>query len=257
MDTIKMKRVCKVLAVLVAAGGMLGNAFAEDLWFEGKTQELAVLEGADVMISISSEDGDIKVVGEDRGSVEITLKEFDLDDPKRNRARIMYAEDDGFVRVKLDLNGKLRKSDILLRVPHQVSLRLNSIDGDLRIDNIVGELEVSAVDGDVEMVEVAGGIVANAVDGDIRIVLSDTGFKSPISMVTVDGYVHLVTPPDLHADFSVSTIDGSFKSEIDYTTKGGGKNFWGDGVNLRGQFGEGGPPLSMKTIDGSILVKVK
>lgn len=257
METSRMKRFWRIAALLALGLGGANVVLAEDLWFEGKTQELVLEEGADVMISVSSEDGDIRVVGEDRASIEVTLKEFEEDDPKRNRARVMYAEDDGFVRVKLDLQGKLRKSDIVLKVPYRVSMRLNSIDGDLRVDDVIGELEISAVDGDVVLNEVEGGIVANSVDGDIRITLSDTGFRSPISMVTVDGHVHLVTPRDLNADFSASTIDGTFRSEIDYTVKGGGKNFWGDGVNMTGQYGEGGPPLSMKTIDGSIFVKVK
>ncbi|MBK1876911.1 DUF4097 family beta strand repeat-containing protein [Pelagicoccus mobilis] len=252
-----MKIVFKLVGLLVLGFGGVTLLSADELWFEGKTQELAVEEGADIMLSVSSEDGDIRVVGEDRGSIEVTLSDFKADDPKRNRAAIMFTEDNGFVRVKLNLVGKLRKTDIVIRVPQRISMRLNSVDGDLRVDDVVGELDVSAVDGDVVLQEVEGGIVANSVDGDIRIILSDTGFKSPISMVTVDGHVHLVTPSNFHADFSASTIDGTFKSDLEYRVKGGGKNFWGDGVNMNGQFGEGGPPLSMKTIDGSIFVKEK
>lgn len=247
-----------LMYVLLAFGlSGVGNASAEDLWFEGKTQELLLEEGTEVMVSIASEDGDIQVIGEDRASIEITLSEFRPDDPKRNQARLVYSEDDGFTRVKLELVGKLRKSDIYLRVPHRVSMRLNVIDGDLKVEDVYGELEVSAVDGDILMNEVEGGIVANAVDGDIRIVITDTGVANPLSLVTVDGDAHLITPRELHADFSVSTIDGAFDSEIEYTAKGGGRNAWGAGVNLSGQFGEGGPPLTMKTIDGDIVVKVK
>lgn len=255
MDMNWGKRIWVACAIIGAS--LLGKeSFAEQIWFQDETLEVALEGERDLLIVANSNDGDIFVRGEDRDSIEVTLDKFEADDSKRNRASIEVDLEEGL--VKLILHGKLQKSDVVIVVPRSVSLRLRAIDGDVVVDDIAGEIEINAVDGEVHLREVSGGIVANSVDGSVRAELSDVGLVNPISLATVDGDVHLITGENTNANFSVSSIDGTFDSDLPFKVESSGRK-WGSmvGIHVSGIYGEGGPSISLKTIDGDILVAVR
>ncbi len=252
MDMNRGKRIWIVCAIIGAS--FLGKeSFAESVWFQEETLEIALEGERDLLIVANSNDGDIVVRGEDRDSIEVVLEKFDATDSKRNRASLDVDLEEGL--VKLMLQGKLQKSDIVIVVPESVSLRLRAVDGDVHVADIAGEIEINAVDGDVTLREVSGGIVASSVDGSVRVELSDVGLVNPVSLATVDGDLLLITGEDTNADFSVSTIDGTFDCNFPYRVNGSGQKWGGHvGVHLSGTIGEGGPPISLKTIDGDLKI---
>lgn len=255
MDSIKGIRILSVVALFAASlSYVVTPAYAEQIWFENATMEVDLEGKLDLLVVAESNDGSVVVRGKDRGSVEITIERFDPGDPRLNRARVDLDLEQGVLNLKL-LN-KLVKSNLVLVVPRSVSLRLRVIDGDVRVDGIAGEIEVNAVDGDVLLTEVSGGIVANSVDGSVEVKMVDGAFVSPVSLATVDGDVLLEAGVDFDANFSVSTIDGSFVCDYEYRVdrkSGGWRKFVG--VSLSGKLGDGGPPISLRTIDGDVRIK--
>ncbi|MDQ8196851.1 DUF4097 family beta strand repeat-containing protein [Pelagicoccus enzymogenes] len=245
----------RVAAMVALVVGWLGLE-AEPLWIAEPVTVVDLKPDCEVLFIASLTDGNITVRGEERESIELTIDRFDPEDSRRNKARLDVDLDQGLVKLKLF--DQLEKSNIVAVVPTGSFLRLRAVDGDVRVDDISGEIEVNAVDGDVLLREVSGGIVANSVDGHVRVELTDRPLVNPLSLVTVDGDVLLVVERDLDANFSVSTIDGKFDCDLEYRSQGssgGWRKFVG--VNVTGTIGDGGPPISLKTIDGDVRIKAR
>ncbi|EDY84026.1 hypothetical protein VDG1235_3653 [Verrucomicrobiia bacterium DG1235] len=253
---INMKNLRYIWVLAACAAGFLASVRADEIWLENRRTEIDLGDALDILVVVDSSEGDLKIVGEDRPSIEVIVDKFSSFDEDRNRAKVDVDFEEGIFRLKTFKD--LKESDLTLLVPRSVSLRLRTRDGDIVISSIDREIELTAIDGDILLEDVSGGIVANTVDGDIRIELSNTKLVNPISLATVDGDVVMIAPKSLGATISASTIDGEFDSELSIQRRGkkGGFGGW-VGVTVDGVIGEGGPSISLKTIDGDILIRVK
>ncbi|HBX67549.1 MAG TPA: hypothetical protein DEG32_15840, partial [Balneolaceae bacterium] len=93
---------------------------------------------------------------------------------------IDVTEDNNEVRVN---TGPMPNSDLemIIYVPRNFSLKLNTIQGDVMVTGLKGELEISAVNGDVELLDISGTVLVNSVNGDIEIDFNEVDPDSPMS----------------------------------------------------------------------------
>ncbi|WP_322570930.1 hypothetical protein [Rhodohalobacter sp.] len=59
--------------------------------------------------------------------------------------------------------------EMTVLVPRNFSIKLNTVQGDVNVFGVEGELEVSAVNGDIELGDISGTVLVNSVNGDISI----------------------------------------------------------------------------------------
>jgi len=132
-------------------------------------------------------------------------------------------------------------------------LKLNTVDGRITISQGKGEAEIVAVDGDITIEGEIEPLKVQTTDGDIRAELAfGTKINHPWQLRTVDGDIEISLPPDLSADLDLETIDGSIRCELKMSlqTIMGMKK-------ISGRLNQGGPLISLKTVDGRIWLKEK
>jgi hypothetical protein len=176
--------------------------------------------------------------------------------------------------------------DIDLNVPRQCNLDLSTVDGSVEVSGVEGALRVSSVDGAVdvsdvrgdihcrtvdgscELLNVEGKVDAASTDGSIRVegklhglgtrtvdgsvhVVALEGSTNPQGwrLSTVDGSVAVLLPKSLSFDLEASSVDGhiSVSEAAQFVSVSHRK--------VVAKLGQGGPPLSISTTEGSISVE--
>ena len=156
--------------------------------------------------------------------------------------------------------------DLTIRVPRNFSLKVSTVnDGDITIDNVAGELEVTNVNGDITLNQVAGSAVANTVNGDLRATFTGITAGAPMAFSTLNGKVDVTLPANARAALKMKSDRGEVYSDFDVAlTKGQPKvaRTSQDGLSrLRtddwtyGKINSGGAELTLKTFNGNIFLR--
>jgi DUF4097 and DUF4098 domain-containing protein YvlB len=165
--------------------------------------------------------------------------------------------------------GQRMSIQVELRVPREIASDIRTGDGSIIVENLRGETRLSTGDGRIEATSLDGSLDAQTGDGRIvtrgrfdRLMLhtGDGSIEAEInngsrmtsewSVRTGDGHVTLRLPATLSADLDVHTGDGHIQSDLPVTTSGSPSEH-----ELRGKLNAGGPPLIVRTNDGSIRLE--
>jgi hypothetical protein len=170
-------------------------------------------------------------------------------------------------------------------VPREVELELQSTDGALDCDSLRGRFQFETTDGavrahglvgDVMVVTQDGRVILDELDGTLRVRTGDgrlttagrfdavdvrssdgrldvqarkgSKLRVPWSLESRDGAVSLRIPIDLSALLDARTRDGALRVNLPIPVDGRERN------TLVGQLNDGGPPLRLRTQDGSITL---
>lgn len=157
--------------------------------------------------------------------------------------------------------------DYDIRVPEGVNLgELSSVNGNVKItgpfgrvsaettngqvhlENASGDLKLETTNGDVIAVNVNGPIDAHTTNGSITLEL--TKIEAGISAETTNGSItlRLSATQEINAALEAETVNGSISFDFPVTLQSLEKSRH----HLRGQIGQGGPQISLETVNGSI-----
>lgn len=154
------------------------------------------------------------------------------------------------VRGRLELrtgDGSIRATDV------GGTISLTTGDGSVTIDNADGDLEVDTGDGSVSVAGKLGIVKLHTSDGSITFRAEPgTSMKDDWSMTTGDGGIAIYLPEDFDADLDAHTGDGTIRNDL--TLKGGSAET--GRRSLKGQLGDGGKVLRIRTGDGSVRLKM-
>lgn len=165
--------------------------------------------------------------------------------------------------------GQRSSIQVELRVPRELHSDIRTGDGSIIVENLRGETRLSTGDGRIEATALDGTLDAQTGDGRIVIrgrfdllnlhtgdgsieaeVNNGSRMTSEWSIRTGDGHVTLRLPAALAADLDVHTGDGHIQSDLPVTVSGSHNEH-----ELRGKLNAGGPPLIVRTNDGSIRLE--
>jgi DUF4097 and DUF4098 domain-containing protein YvlB len=165
--------------------------------------------------------------------------------------------------------GQRMSIQVELRVPREIRTDIRTGDGSITAENLRGETRLSTGDGRIEATSLDGTLDAQTGDGRIIIrgrfdmlnlhtgdgsieaeVNNGSRITSEWSVRTGDGHVTLRLPATLSADLDVHTGDGHIQSDLPVTVSGSRNEH-----ELRGKLNAGGPPLIVRTNDGSIRLE--
>lgn len=160
-----------------------------------------------------------------------------------------------------------RRVDIVIHMPREARLDLNTRDGNILIHNMKGDFTTKSGDGHQELSQIDGSLNAGSGDGSIELtgrfdrlhvrsgdgrvearVLPGSKMAGDWSMRAGDGNIHVMLPPDFSADLEALTGDGHIDFELPVQMVGR------MGRNVRGKINGGGAVLNLHTGDGSIRV---
>jgi hypothetical protein len=159
--------------------------------------------------------------------------------------------------VNIDTNAFNRGVDLDIQVPRQSSLKLHAInDGDIRVENVQGEVEVNDLNGAVKLT------------GDITVVLTEVSPDKPMSFSSMNGNIDVTFPPTLKASIVMQSQNGEIYTDFDVkmdtravepiiqdARDKGGKYKVRIDKAVRGTVGGGGPEFMFKTFNGNIFIR--
>ena len=132
-----------------------------------------------------------------------------------------------------------------VKVPRESRLDIHTGDGNIHGSELRGELRLRTGDGGIDLEKIDGKLNADTGDGQVRV----SGRFDQIEVRTGDGSIDLRLPEDLTANLDARTGDGNIQIDVPVLVSGSlGRN------QLHGKMNGGGPPLEIRTGDGSIRV---
>lgn len=138
--------------------------------------------------------------------------------------------------------------DFRVEVPAGVNLVAGTVNGDVEVRRVGGDVKASTVNGDVD-VESGGTAEASTVNGSIRASMG-SDLAEDLRFNTVNGSVTVSLPAGANADVEAATVNGSLESDFPLTVQGRFSN-----RRMRGTIGDGGHALRMETVNGSITIR--
>jgi hypothetical protein len=127
------------------------------------------------------------------------------------------------------------------------SFDLTSLDDDVILFDVEGDIHVDANDGSIELIDVDAGVVdAATVDGDIEF-SGRLHRNGQYQLVTHDGNITFATGASVDAEVSVATYDGEFETEFPIVLQR-----LESGRELNFVLGEGGARVRLQAFDGDI-----
>ncbi len=187
--------------------------------------------------------------------------------PLRDYRRVKVSTE---IAVPPETNLAIRLVDGGARVKGRLGeVNLTTVDGSAWLEEIEGRLNLKTVDGRITVREGKGLVEAHSVDGDIllrgkleplRVETTDgdiavelqpgTAISRPWNLSTIDGDIEFFLPEEISADLILETGDGSVRCDLALTfSEAMGKR------KLSGRLNQGGPVISLRTVEGHILVK--
>lgn len=138
--------------------------------------------------------------------------------------------------------------DFRISVPAGINLEVGTVNGDVNVRRVAGNVKAWTVNGDVD-VESGGNAEASTVNGSIRAAM-ERDLESDLKFNTVNGSVTVELPQGANADVEAATVNGSLESDFPLTVQGRFMN-----RRLRGKIGDGGHRLELETVNGGITIR--
>ena len=222
--------------------------------------------------------GDISVEGYDGKEVVIVadapIREGDKPEPPRadglrriqsSTVGLTVEENANVVSVRMDFSPK--NADLQIRVPRRTSVKASLVNGgDVEIDSVTGDHELSNVNGDVIATDIAGSAVINATNGDVRATFTSIETMKPMSFTSFNGDVDVTLPGNTKANLIVGSQQGDVFTDFDVVAQTNPPNVQqrvgprgGREVRVSHQtryaIGGGGPDITLQTFNGDVMIR--
>ena len=148
------------------------------------------------------------------------------------------------------LEGRQRYSTTNGRIQVQGSkgsLEAETVNGAIEIDGASGVLEAQTQNGSIHIQNIRGRLQAKTTNGRVQASFS-TPPDGEVVLNTKNGSVHLTLPPETQANVVAQTAIGSIATDFPLVVQGE------IGKKLEGKLGEGGSPITISTVNGSIRI---
>jgi hypothetical protein len=136
------------------------------------------------------------------------------------------------------------------KVPRQLDLALNAMNGSIAIQDVSGSLEMSTVNGGISLGQLAGDVSARTVNGGIKAQLSGSAWEgSGLELRTTNGAIEIGLPSEYNAVLEAATTNGGVQVDFPVTVTGR------IGKRLNTVLGEGGATISATTTNGAVKIR--
>ncbi len=204
----------------------------------------------------------------DEAEEEVTLEIFEQDDyiefyvdgPFRNKRK-----------HSIDWRGYKREGykviyNFKLQVPMDCAVELKTVnEGDILVQSLEGNFDVSNVNGGIEMSGMCGSGVVHTVNGEVLVEFNDNP-KGDCSFRTINGDVKLYFQKGLSADFYLKTMNGEAFTDFEVTSlplrakrseNHKGRRIYKVGHMSGIRAGRGGPEIELNTLNGDMFILSK
>lgn len=102
---------------------------------------------------------------------------------------------------------------VTLKVPRDVSLRTDGINGSLMVGDLDGSLEANGVNGKVNIASAAGKAEFNGINGNITVGLKSIQ-QEGVNLAGINGNIELRLAPGLNAELEAHGMNGNVDSDL-------------------------------------------
>jgi Putative adhesin len=185
-----------------------------------------------------------------------------LDLPPRG---LTVEEENNVVTVRMQ---QMQHGELVISVPPDTSLTLHTLQGEIAVEGVKGELDVNSMNGKITLTNVSGSVLANTMNGTMKITMDAVDANKPLSFSSMNGTIDVTLPADFKANVKLRTDHGEIYSDFDFKLGGGGaitqKNETTDGKftvkmdrTISGTINGGGTEATFKTYNGTIYLRKK
>jgi hypothetical protein len=140
--------------------------------------------------------------------------------------------------------------EFTVRVPRGVKVGAYSVNGEVQVEDVAGEVDAESVNGSVLVRTQSGPVNAGTVNGSVRATMGQFALASDLRFTSVNGNVVAEFSNDLNADVDLSTVNGRFLTDFPVTISGRI-----DPRRLRATLGKGGPRIRLSTVNGNVELR--
>jgi DUF4097 and DUF4098 domain-containing protein YvlB len=211
------------------------------------------IQGINGLVSIETWDGD-------RAEINITVRASDIAAMERRPIIIepvteTSRADSLTIRTVEDREGRRGgdrgwvRHEARLKLPKNVNLKVSSVNGKVDVGAITGEVGVSSVNGGVVVAQAGTAAELSSINGGISVSLLRLG-EGGLRVHSINGGVKIGLPSETSAEIDVHSINGGIKSDLPITVLGEMKH-----GQLRGRVGDGGPPITITSVNGGVTLQ--
>ena len=212
--------------------------------------------GSNVKVAIISGEINIETSDSDRAEININSKASDTAALERQPIIIEDTPNSLTIRVEDDKEGRRRgrergwvSHDVSLKLPRNINLKVSSVNGNILVGAIAGDVTGSSVNGGIEIAQAGTSSQLNSVNGSIAISLLRLE-ENGLRVNTVNGDVKIGLPPETNAEINFHSVNGAVKSDLPITVIGEVKRH-----DLRGRIGDGGPVITINSVNGGVTLR--
>jgi DUF4097 and DUF4098 domain-containing protein YvlB len=212
--------------------------------------------GADVKIQSINGLVSVETWDGDRAEINISVRASDIAAMERQPIIIEATPNSLMIHVEEDKEGRRRGGDrgwvrheARLKLPKSVNLKVSSVNGKVDIGAITGEVGVNSVNGGVVVAQAGTATQLSSINGGISVSLLRLG-EGGLRVHSVNGGVKIGLPSETSAEIDVHSINGGIKSDLPITVIGEMKH-----GQLRGRVGDGGPQITITSVNGGVTLQ--
>jgi hypothetical protein len=229
------------------------------------TEEMTFDVNPGARISLENINGDIRITSGGAGRVTMLAHKKAGQQAYLEKLQVVVEADRDHVRIETrhpkSENGWFRWGNdssgsvaYELTVPADVVLdAIETVNGDVTIRSISGNVKAATVNGSLEVENLAADVSLETVNGGISAVFATLAGDQRVDAEAVNGKIVLLLPADASARVTAETVNGSIDAD-DFGLEPE-KGFVGR--DLAGQIGNGDARISLDTVNGSIRLKKK
>ena len=158
------------------------------------------------------------------------------------------SSDDGSASIEVRRNDV--SVDFTVHVPANVNFVGKTINGGISVLGLNSNVVTKTINGSIK-ISTTGYAEADTINGEINAKFLNGSWPSTLSFKTLNGEINLDLPANLNASIDIKTLNGAINSDFPLTvTETKGKKA------VRGTIGSGGRDLVLKTLNGSINLRI-
>jgi Putative adhesin len=239
-------------------GGDEGNS--NNNWFghEARVCELrsTTLPLVNGQLSVSGKNGGIEVIGEERQDIALEARVI-AQDSSREEAESLVRE------VKIVTTGSIHADgpqnwglshrswsvNWSLRVPRHVNAELHTMNGGIKVTNVIGVLNADTTNGGLTLNDLAGDVHATTVNGGLDVRLDGNQWHGAgLVAKSTNGGVNVKAPDQYSAHLVAQTVNGGISVGFPITIQGKISH------QIDTNIGEGGATLRFQTVNGGVSI---
>ncbi len=169
-------------------------------------------------------------------------------------------------KITIRAGSPINVQNMDIKAPYNCSLKLNTVNGNISVDNVKGELEINTVNGRIILDRISGSVVASSVNGIMKVKFKEVTADAPMAFSTINNHIDVTLPSDIKATLKMKTDGGDIYSNFDMDIgekqektpneyKGGYTSFATWARWTTGKINGGGEELVFKSLHGDIHIR--